>query len=176
MKSNKTKNIVMAAMFTAIITVMTAYFHINTGVNFGYVHFGDSVIYLAACILPPPYALFAASAGGALADIISGAPIWAVPTAIIKALNIVPFLIVMKHLRKKGKDNRIISAGTAVAAIISGIITIAGYFIAEGLLFSFTSAALASILRGIIQPIGSAVIFYGIGLALDKAKCKSILY
>ena len=41
----------------ALICVTTAYiFHIPFGVNGGYVHIGDSLIYLAAAFLPTPYA------------------------------------------------------------------------------------------------------------------------
>lgn len=48
-------NLVKAAVFAALIAVMTAYIKFNTGINDGYLHFGDSMIYLAACILPLPY-------------------------------------------------------------------------------------------------------------------------
>ena len=50
-------NLVKAAVFAALIAVMTAYIKFNTGINDGYLHFGDSMIYLAACILPLPYAM-----------------------------------------------------------------------------------------------------------------------
>ncbi|MBR3536623.1 MAG: ECF transporter S component, partial [Oscillospiraceae bacterium] len=71
MKDQKIKTMTTTAMFTAIITVLTACFQIKT-VNDGYIHFGDSMIYLAACLLPAPYAIFAGSVGGAMADILSG--------------------------------------------------------------------------------------------------------
>lgn len=59
-------NLVKAAVFAALIAVMTAYIKFNTGINDGYLHFGDSMIYLAACILPLPYAMAAAAIGGFL--------------------------------------------------------------------------------------------------------------
>lgn len=39
-------NLVKAAVFAALIAVMTAYIKFNTGINDGYLHFGDSMIYL----------------------------------------------------------------------------------------------------------------------------------
>ena len=46
----------------AMITVMTAYIcHVPVGANGGYIHFGDSLIYIAATLLPTPYALAAAA-------------------------------------------------------------------------------------------------------------------
>lgn len=175
MKNQNTKTLVTAAMFAAMITILTAFFQIKIGINDGYIHFGDSIIYLAACILPAPYALCAASIGGALADILSGAAIWAIPTAIIKALNVVPFVLMMSYLKKENKADKIISKGTIFMAIISGLITVLGYYVAEGIMFGFTAALLSSLLRGLIQPIGSAIVFYAIGLALDKAKFKTLV-
>ena len=55
--------IVTAALCAALIAVMTAFVKFNTGSNDGYLHFGDSMVYLAACILPLPYAMVAAAMG-----------------------------------------------------------------------------------------------------------------
>ncbi|MDE6992480.1 MAG: ECF transporter S component, partial [Lachnospiraceae bacterium] len=54
----KLKYLTITGLMAAMITIMTAYIcHIPTGINGGYIHFGDSLIYLAAAILPTPYAL-----------------------------------------------------------------------------------------------------------------------
>ena len=51
------KKITATAVMAALTTLMTAYiFHITVGVNGGYVHLGDTMIYLAAAFLPLPYA------------------------------------------------------------------------------------------------------------------------
>ena len=51
------KRITATAVMAALTTLMTAYiFHIPVGVNGGYVHLGDTMIYLAAAFLPLPYA------------------------------------------------------------------------------------------------------------------------
>ena len=61
----KLKYLTITGLMAAMITIMTAYIcHIPTGINGGYIHFGDSLIYLAAAILPTPYALAAAAVGG----------------------------------------------------------------------------------------------------------------
>ena len=60
------------ALFAALICVTTAYiFHIPFGTNGGYVHIGDTLIYLAAAILPAPYAMIAGALGGAFADLLT---------------------------------------------------------------------------------------------------------
>ena len=85
------KLIAITAMCAALITVTTAFIKIPSPL--GYSHAGDSMIYLAASILPGPFGIIASSIGGALADLISGYPHWAIPTAIIKAVNAVPFVL-----------------------------------------------------------------------------------
>ena len=81
---SRVRYLTMTGLMASLITIMTAYIcHIPVGVNGGYIHFGDSLIYLAAVLLPRPYALIAASIGGGLADILT-APMWAPATIIIK--------------------------------------------------------------------------------------------
>ena len=59
--------LVISALFAAAIAVMTAYLlHIPIPTG-GYIHVGDALIYLAACLLPAPYAVGAAMVGAGLA-------------------------------------------------------------------------------------------------------------
>lgn len=167
-------NLILAAVFAALIAVFTAFVSVKTGINEGYLHFGDSVIYLAACLLPMPYAMAAAAIGGALADVLSGAVIWAPFTAVIKALNVLPFALVYISKRTKNTQ-KILNKTTAFMPIVSGLITIFGYFFAEGLLFSF-AGALPSVPISCVQAVGSAVVFYLAAAAFDKVDIKKRLY
>lgn len=173
MKNHKVIKICFTGLMAAIIAVFTAFIKIPTGINEGYLHFGDSMIYLAACLLGPLGALSAAI-GGALADILAGAAIWAVPTAIIKALNAVPFIIMASIYKKKKGKSKIISAYTVPMVVVSGLITVFGYLLAEGLMYSFPTAW-TSVPFSIIQAAGSAVIFVIIGLALDAVKIQKYI-
>jgi len=169
MKSNnKVIKICFTGLMAAIIAVFTAFIKIPTGINDGYLHFGDSMIYLAACLLGAPGALSAAI-GGALADILAGAAVWALPTAIIKALNAVPFIIAASAYKKKKDSQKIVNPYTAPMTIVSAFITVFGYLLAEGLMYSFPTAW-TSVPFSIIQATGSAVIFILFGLALDAVK------
>ena len=89
--NSQVKKLTFTALMAAMITIFTAYIcHIPVGQNGGYIHFGDSLIYIAACLLPWPYAMTAAAIGGGMADLLT-APIWAPATIIIKALISIPF-------------------------------------------------------------------------------------
>lgn len=173
MRNNKVFKICLTGLFAAIIAVFTAFVKIPTGINSGYLHFGDSVIYLSGCILGP-FGLISSAIGGALADVLAGAAVWALPTAIIKALNCVPFIVAMKMYKNKKGESKNVNVYTLVATVISAVITIGGYYIAEGLMYSFPSA-LASVPFSIVQAIGSAIIFALMGKALDGTKAGRFL-
>ena len=163
-RSSKVKNLTMAGIMAALITLMTAYIcHIPVGVNGGYVHFGDSLIYLAAVLLPRPYALAAAAIGGGLADLLT-APMWAPATIIIKMLITIPFT---------NKSAKIITPRNVIATVIAYFISGFSYFLAEYLLFGTWSVLLVSMSESLIQSGGSAVFFIVFGLALDKVHAKT---
>ena len=166
------KNIVLAALFAAMVYIMTAFVHIPT--HQGYVHIGDGVIYLAAALLPTPYAIGAAAIGAGLSDYLSGYAMWVLPTMIIKAFTASVFTC---------KKQTIINKRNLLAIIPAVIICIGGYYIA-GVLLAFLSgssfnaaivAALADIPSNLIQGVGSSVLFVILGTALDRTGIKKIV-
>ena len=86
MKKQKIKLMCLAGVFTALVYVFTAYLHIPS--HTGYTHVGDGFIYLAACLLPLPYAAFVGAVGALLADCLTGFAIWAPGSVIIKAVAV----------------------------------------------------------------------------------------
>ncbi len=157
----KLKNLTFTALLAAMITVFTAYIcHIPVGSNGGYIHFGDSLIYIAACLLPWPYAMAAAAIGGGLADILT-APIWAPATIIIKALISIPFT---------NKSSKIVTARNVISTIIAFVISATGYAIAEAVITQTNILVVlpVSVPGSVIQSGGSAIIFIILGLVLDK--------
>ena len=156
----------LTGCFAALITIFTAYIvHIPVGINGGYIHFGDSLIYLAAAILPTPYAIIAAAIGGGLADLLT-APMWTIATVIIKSLIVLPLT---------SKHEKIVNARNVIGTIIAFMISATGHFLAEKLLFGTETAFLSSVSGSIIQSGGSAVFFVILGTALDKAGIKSMV-
>ena len=163
--------ITYTAIFTAIIMLCTMLIKFSTGLGEGYIHFGDCFIYLTACVLPFPYCLVASAIGGALADILGGYAVWAIPTAIIKILIALPFMVACR----KNKTAKILNIKVALMTIISGVISIIGYFIAECILYSIESATL-SILGNTIQAVSSGILFIIVATALDKMNFKSRIF
>ena len=161
-----TSTIVLTGLFAAMITLMTAFIgHIPYGVHGGYIHFGDALIYIAAAFLPRPYAIAAAAIGGGLADLLT-APVWAPATIVIKTLIVLPFT---------SKKNHILCSRNLIAAVTASVITIFGYFIAEGIIFGSFLIPFASIFGNVIQAIGSAVIFILLAVALEKSHTQNTI-
>lgn len=162
-KISKIGCLTITGVLAALITIMTAYIcHIPVGVNGGYLHFGDALIYLAAAMLPRPYALAAAAIGGGVADLLT-APMWAPATIVIKMLITIPFTN-----RSAGLINPRNVIATILAYFISGI----GYFLAEYLLFGNWTVLLVTMAQTLLQSGGSALVFVILGLTLDKARVK----
>ncbi len=163
-RNSKIRYMTITGIMAALIVIMTAYiFHIPIGMNGGYVHFGDSLIYLAAVLLPRPYALAAAAIGSGIADLLT-APMWAPATIIIKMFLVLPFTY---------KSKKIVTPRNVVATILAYFITALGYFVAEYLIFGTWSVLLVSMGQNLIQSGGSAVLFVIFGLALDKVHVKN---
>lgn len=164
--SNKTRVLVSAALFAALVCVTTAYFlHIPVG-NGGYVHIGDTFIYLAAVLLPTPYAALAAAIGAGMADVLTGAANWAFATIIIKPILVLFFT---------NKSNKIINVRNIIAAIMAGVVGTILYMIAEGIMYGSFQAAFVLSIVGLIQPIGSFIVFVVLGLVFDRIKIKEII-
>lgn len=156
----KISRLTSTALFAALICVTTAYiFHIPFGANGGYVHIGDSLIYLAAAFLPTPYAMFAGAIGGAMADILT-APVYAPATFIIKMLISLPVTC---------KKEKIVNVHNCVGVVVAAVISFIGYYITDVILFGTWGALIPSIMGTLAQSGGSAVIFIILGTALDKA-------
>ena len=150
------KHISLCGIFTAIIFVFTAYLHIPS--HNGYIHVGDAAIFLAACLLPTPYALFAAAVGASLADLLSGFALWAPATAIIKGLTVLCF----------ARRDRIINPRNLLALIPSALLCIGGYYLYESLLTQNFLVAIPGMLGSLMQILLSGALFAVLGLALDN--------
>ena len=168
--SEKLKRIVLTGLFSALIFVFTAYIHVPTGE--GYTHAGDGLIYLSASMLPMPYAIASAVIGGALADGLSGYPIWIPATIVIKALTAMFFT---------NKGDKLVTKRNLFAIIPSLILCVVGYslyegfVITKGLSVSGIIAAFTQTPAYIVQIFASTVLYVVTGTALDKAGLKKRL-
>ena len=161
--SEKVRLLVVTGLFASLVYVFTAYLHIPSGA--GYTHAGDGIIYIAACILPAPYAAAAGAIGGALADGLSGYAVWIPATIVIKAVTALFFT---------RKTEKILTLRNMCGIVPSLIVCITGYALYEGTVMTkgFSLAAILAALQQIpsycIQVLASSLLFIITAAALDK--------
>lgn len=166
----KLRLITLTGLFAAVIYIITAFIHIPTGL--GYTHPGDGIIYLAASVLPTPYAVAASAIGGALADGLSGFVIWMPATIVIKAVTALFF---------SSKQERIVCTRNIVAIIPSLVLCVAGYSLYEGTVmtrnisFAAIAAAFGQTPFYCLQVAISSAVYILLGAALDKIKIKRMI-
>lgn len=167
MKNNKTKLTVLAALLAAIIALCTRFTSIPIFGGMGYVHIGDSFIFLAAAILPTPYAMLAAACGGALADLMSGFVAYMLPTAVIKALMALVFT--------GAKCEKLLSKRNFLSVIPAILILVGGYYIAEVIMYQSFISPLIGMVWNLLQGVFSAAGFAVLATALDKIRLRDRL-
>lgn len=153
------------ALFAAAITVTTAYLlHIPIPTG-GYIHLGDALIYLGACLLPVPWAAAAAAIGAGLADLLT-APIWVLPTLMIKAVLVLFFT---------SRGERLLCRRNVIAVFLAVLFSPAAYALAGCVLTGTMSSFLPQFLGTLVQGIGSGALFLVIAPALDTVRLKTLV-
>ena len=148
----------------AIIYVFTAYIHVPS--HTGYTHVGDGFLYLAASLLPAPFAAAAVAIGAGLADLLSGYGIWALGTVIIKVLTAFCFT---------SRREKLVNKRNVLGILPALVLCVGGYYLYEALITgNFTAPALG--IPGYLTQVAlSSVVYLALGSALDRAGIKKKL-
>jgi uncharacterized membrane protein len=119
----------LAAQMSALVFLAT--FVSKIPIPLGYAHLGDAAIFLAVIFCGRRIGILSGVIGSALADLLSGFPIWVVPTIFIKAAMAETFW----RLKRKN---------IVLALIISSLVMTAGYTLTGAALYDSLNAGLAS--------------------------------
>ncbi|MCI8669084.1 MAG: ECF transporter S component [Lachnospiraceae bacterium] len=168
-KKINTKTLALAAVFTALTYVFTAFINIRLPItaNGGLIHLGNIPLFIGAITFGSSVGAISGGIGMALFDLLSGWTVWAPFTLVIVALM---GYTMGKIMGRSYSMSRII-----IAIISAGIIKIAGYYIAEVILYGNFATPLTSIPGNILQISAAAVIVIPIAPLLKKA-ATGILY
>lgn len=82
----KTKDVVVTGIMVALVFVLTFAIKVPVPFTRGYVHLGDSIIFIAAILFGWKVGALAGGLGAALADLVGGYAYWIIPTLIIKSV------------------------------------------------------------------------------------------
>lgn len=164
------QKIVMAALMMCIVMVATMFIRVPIPGTTGYVHLGDSMVFLSVLILGWKYGAVASAFGGLLADVMGGAAAWAPWTFCIKGIMAVILGLVVKKLAESEKISRGgFIAGEAAGMVLAGIFMAAGYYVAEGVMYgNWVSPVI-----GIPWNIGQFAVGMVIAVVLAEALCRT---
>jgi len=164
--SNYLHQIVLTALFTALVTISTMIIKVPTVATQGYINVGDVMVFISAMLGGPRKGLIAGGVGSALADLLSGYAAWAPWTFIIKAIEglIVGLLGSNNYEREK-----CLGIKEVAVLITASLWMVFGYYVAGGIMKGF-SVSFLEIPANIIQAAGSLMIAIPLLIALKKAK------
>ena len=162
--NGKTKHLVKAALFAALVCVATMVIKIPSPLG-GYLNLGDCVVLSAGWLLAPGYGFLAAGLGSALADVFSGYVAYAPATFLIKGIMAVLAFFTVRALHGR--------LGDLSAKILSGAAAelwmVAGYYVFEGFVYGFLPSAVNIPANGVQ---GAAGLILGVLLVktLEKSR------
>ena len=151
-----TKKLAVSGLMAALVMVGTMLIQVPTPTK-GYIHIGDSMVYLCGIILGPVAGGLAAGVGSLLADAFTGYAIYAPATFFIKTLDAMAVGICYNFFTSKRITWNTRIAGYLCGIIAGGTIMVAGYLAYETFLYGFPTAVL-SVAANITQAAGGAVL------------------
>lgn len=161
-----TRLITLSAVFAAMTYALTAFLHIPTAK--GYIHIGDAVIFIAASLLPKPYAMASAAVGAALSDALSGYWIWMPATFVIKSLTALAFT---------SKKSKILCARNFTALVPALVLCVGGYALYSGfVIYGSLPAGFIDAPANLFQTAASAAVYIALSATLDKSGIKKKLH
>lgn len=172
---NKITNIVMTGLMMCLVMVATMFIKLPIPFTQGYVHLGDSMIFLSIFVLGKKNGSIAAGVGSAMGDIIGGYAFWAPWTLAIKFLMAFIMGAFVEHMGKKGKNHSGafgISAMEIVGMVIAGIEMVVGYYIASAVMYGNLLVPIPSIPWNIGQFVVGMIIASIVASALCKTSAK----
>lgn len=168
-KTNNLKSLVITAVAIALTYVFTAFINIRLpfAPNGGLIHLGNVPLFIFAIIFGKKTGAIAGGIGMGLFDLLSGWTAWAPFTLI--TVGCMGYVTGMITEKKKSYSWMI------VAMLAALLIKIAGYYIAEGIIYGNWIVPLSSIPGNVIQVVTAILLVMIIIEPLRKAANK-ILY
>ena len=165
LKSEGIQDLTILGLLIALVAVSTMVIKIPTIATQGYIHLGDSMIFLAAIMFGKKKGAIAGGIGSAMADLFLGYTHWILPTFIIKALMGYGIGIIADR-----ESNNLINLRNSISLVFGAGWMVLGYFVAGGIMKGSFLVAASSVPANLIQGFVGALLFIPIGVALKRTK------
>jgi uncharacterized membrane protein len=166
MQRFKTKQLALSGLMAALVMVGTMLIQVPTPTK-GYIHIGDSMVYLSGILLGPVAGGLAAALGSLLADVASGYGIYAPATFVIKGLDALVVGYCYHIIARSSSTLTRKTFGYVLGIALGGTIMVGGYLAYETLLYGFATAVLG-IVGNITQAAGGGILAFPLLAALEK--------
>lgn len=172
--NEKTYKISMTGVMMGLILVATMTIRIPVPFTQGYVHLGDTMIFLGVLILGKKYGTIAAALGSAMADLLSGYAYYAPWTLVVKGLMAFVVGAALEHMEKKGQisDGKRITFLELLAMAFGGLEMTVGYYISASLMRGDWYTPLLSVPGNIGQFIVGMILATVLAAVLYKTPAK----
>ena len=162
----KTMNIVLNALFIALVFVATLFLNIKLPIaaNGGLVHLGSGMLFVITLLFGPKKGAVAGAFGMGLFDIVSGWALWAPFTFVTRGAQA---YVIGKIAWANGANGQ--HMGRNIFAMLVGLpVMLAGYYICECILFKSFIIPFASMPGNLVQTAVGMIVAVPVVLALKK--------
>jgi len=163
MTKYSTNSLTFLGLLIALVVVSTMVITIPIPGTQGFIHLGDSMIFLVAVFFGKRKGAIAGGLGSALADLLLGYSHWILPTLVIK--SIMGYVV---GLIAEPNSTRLFTPRNVFALAVGALWMVTGYFFAGAALKGSFIVSLGSVPANLLQGFGGAAIFAPLGMALRK--------
>lgn len=158
------RTLTYTALMTAFVFITTSVIKIPIPFTNGYIHAGDTAIFLGGILLGPVHGAVAAGIGSAMADLLGGYAHWALPTLLIKGL----MGFIVGYFSSEKRNQKHVLWGTSLLWIGSlfAFIYTAGNTTLETIMENVEGASSIALAGEIVKNLNIQLLVVAIGLPL----------
>ncbi|MDO4522093.1 MAG: ECF transporter S component [Eubacteriales bacterium] len=152
------------ALMIALVCITTAVIQIP--IPLGYMHLGNVTILAAGVFFGPMTGLLTGGIGSALADLLTGYAVWALPTLIIKS---VMGYVIGRAAWSVCRNPRFTRVSVLLGSLAGLAVMVIGYTVFGSLLYGSVAAGLSQVPGLVTESVMGLAVFYVIAAAFTAS-------
>ncbi|SET82337.1 Uncharacterized membrane protein [Natronincola peptidivorans] len=167
-ETSKTKDLVLTGLLTALVFIATKFinFQLPFSIHGGLIHLGNTMLFAAAIVFGGKKGAISGAFGMGLFDLVSGWAVWAPFTFIIRGVMGWVIGTVANGKGRNGDSFR----WNIIAILIGSVWMIAGYYVAEVIIYGNWYTPITAIPGDITQIVIGIILGLPLVTALKKSK------
>lgn len=174
-KTNDIMRLVLTALMMSLVFILTYSIRVPVPATNGYIHLGDSMIFISVILLGWKYGALASALGSALSDFLAGYNHYVPVTFLIKGLMAIAMGLLIEKAIKKSASNLQFKLAEIFGMILAGCIMIGGYYVAESFMYGSWITPLAAIPMNGIQFITGIILAVSIIRLLEHSPAEKMM-